>query len=132
MTIERRIRLIGGEKDEAGVLTATLRSEKCLITFAYRGRTIETEATDFFEALCNIRVRLEGDGLMPFCYGSSLNVFPSAMGRYMGLGLKACLLTIGKHAADLVEIFDDGPDVVPVSVARQREFFNEWLRGPRV
>lgn len=127
------IRLVGGEGNEAGVLTAT-GDDPCRISFAYRGRTIEAEASDFFEAFCSIRLKLESEGLLPFCYGGSLNVYPSGMARDMGLGLKAYKMEIGKHAQmqDLVEIFTAGPDVVPASVERQRAFWEEWLATPRV
>ena len=131
--IERRIRLVGGGPDEFGVLTASSRNADCLISFGYRGRTIEAAATDFFEALCKIRLHLEVEGLMPFCYGASLNVFPSSMARDMGMGLKAYRMTMGKQCqrSDAVEIFHEGPDIVPAPVSSHREFFEEWVRGPR-
>jgi len=51
----------------------------------------------------------------------------------MGRGLKAYKLALGKHAnrADLVDIFDEGTDVVPTDVDAQEQFFRDWLGSPR-
>ena len=70
---------------------------------------------------------------MPYCYGASLNVFPSAMARDMGQGLRAYKMTLGKHAkrTDLVGIFDEGTDIVPADVDAQEQFFRDWLELPR-
>ncbi|HEY9420610.1 MAG TPA: hypothetical protein VIW92_04285 [Thermoanaerobaculia bacterium] len=130
---EHKIFLIGGTDDESGVLRMQERGEDCHLEFTYRQRTIEASAADFFEAFCRIRLELEKEGLIPFCYGASLNVYPSGMGRDMGAGLKAYKMSIGKHAhtQDLVYIFSAGPDVIPAYVSRKREFFEEWLNTPR-
>jgi len=69
--------------------------------------------------------------LLPFCYGASLNVFPSGMSRDMGLGLKAYRLTKGHQAfnKDLVSIFDAGPDVIPSFVVNQKEYYEDWIES---
>src|SRR5262249_20140780 len=94
-----------------------------------RGRTIGAQASDYFEALCQVRQELERERLIPFCYGASLNVYPSGMARDMGAGLKAYRLTMGKQARsqDLVDIFAEGPDRIPAPVSAQREFFEQWI-----
>ncbi len=53
------------------------------------------------------------------------------MSRSIGAGLKAYRLTAGRQAltSDLVSIFDSGPDVIPSSVAKQKEYFNDWIRS---
>ncbi|MET4172984.1 hypothetical protein AB7645_39490 [Bradyrhizobium sp. 956_D2_N1_5] len=135
MDEQHNIALIGGSNDERAVITEyEIDPVVCKLTCTYRGKMIEAEAPDFFEALCLIRRQLEREGLIPFCYGASLNVYPSAMARDMGAGLKAYRMKKGVHArmADLVEIFDTGPDVTPASVDAQEEFFREWLAAPRV
>jgi len=40
-------------------------------------------------------------------------------------------LTQGKkpNRGDLVRIFGEGPDVIPASVAKQKEYFDEWLKS---
>jgi len=119
-----KIFLIGAEDEEFGILSASERDDTYHIEFAYRGRSITAEASDYFEALCQIRLELEKERLLPFCYGASLNVYPSEMARQMGGALKAYRLQRGKHARtqDLVDIFAEGPDVTPCFVSLQREF----------
>ena len=126
------IQLSGGTDNE----TATLVTEEqvdglCHVILHYRDRAVQASASDFFEALCLLRVQLEPQHLIPLCYGASLNVYPSGMTRDMGDGLFAYKLTPGRQAlrADLVGIFDVGPDVVPSSVADQERYFDAWLQS---
>ncbi len=85
----------------------------------------------YFRALCNIRTQLEVQKVQIECYGSSKNVYPSPMLESMGCGERAYRLAFGKHAmsADLVNIFDTGPDVVAATVREQREFYESWLQS---
>jgi hypothetical protein len=105
----------------------------CSLTLEFHGGQLMARSSDFFEALCQIRKRLEFAGWRPVCYGSSLNVYPSGMARDMGSGLKAYRLDLGHPAtmADLVSIFDTGPDVNPSSVEEQEKFFERWLQSLR-
>jgi hypothetical protein len=128
---EHIIHLIGGEDDETAIAICTARAGQCCIAFRFRGRVLEEDASDYFEALCRVRLRLEEEKLIPFCYGASLNVYPSGMARDMGAGMKAYRLTIGRQAKDLVGTFDEGADVIPATVARQREYFDEWLASKK-
>jgi hypothetical protein len=131
---EYGIFLIGGEDDEQGVLVLHEdRGDACRLSFRWRGRETEAAASDYFEAFCSIRRVLEREGLIPFCYAASLNVYPSSMARDMSGGLKAYRVSEGKHARadDLVFIFDEGPDVIPASVDIQRSFFEDWVASPR-
>lgn len=129
MAGEHKVSLEGGAANEQAVFVEQELGDNCVLTCAYRGKTISSEAPDFFEALCGIRQQLEVDGVIPLCYGASLNVFPSPMARGMGGGLKAYRLTLGvpARAADLVHIFGEGPDVDPASVEAQAKFYDGWL-----
>jgi hypothetical protein len=131
---EHRVFLIGGDDEETATLTETTVEGRCLLSCEYRGMVLEASASDFFKALCDIRLRLEADGLIPFCYGASLNVYPSGMARDMGLGRVGYKLTMGRYARkqDLVSIYAEGPDVIPATVVRQREYFDQWLASERV
>jgi hypothetical protein len=126
---DHTIYFIGGEDDESGVLTSLQNGEECTLSLAYRGRHISASARDFFEAFCEIRLQLEPEALIPFCYGASLNVYPSGMSRDMSKGLMAYRLVSGSQATreSLVRIFEHGHDVIPSSVANQKAFFAEWL-----
>ena len=131
---EYRIDLVGGASDESGTLSTHVDGRNCRLEFRYRGKTLDAEASDFFDAFCRIRLELEKQRLLPFCYGASLNVYPSGMSRSADAGLKAYRMKMQRHldSSDLVEIFSQGPDVIPASVSRQFEFFEDWLRTPKI
>jgi hypothetical protein len=131
---EHAIHLIGGDDDEEATVSCSPANGQCRIVFRYRDRTIEECATDYFKAFCQVRLRLEEEKLIPFCYGASLNVYPSGMCRDMSAGMKAYRMTIGKQVdpkKDLVSIFAEGPDVIPASVTLQKEHFDDWLRSKK-
>ena len=125
--------LIGGEDDERGTLLEHEVGDRCSLRLIWREREASAIADDFFDALCAIRLELEVEGLLLFCYGASLNVYPSGIARSMAMGKMAYRMQAGKHArtADLVDIFSEGPDVTPATVAQQREFFNDWVSSDR-
>jgi hypothetical protein len=129
MDEQHAVFLIGGADDEQAVFTLSEKGDLCRLKCEYRNKAVECSAPDFFQALCDVREHLASDGLIPFCYGASLNVYPSGMARSMGYALKAYRLAQGKQARtiDLVEIFAEGPDVIPASVGAQQQFFDEWL-----
>jgi hypothetical protein len=133
MDERHRVYLIGGNDDETAIFTLFDEGEHCRLRCEYRDKAVESTATDFFQALCNVRSLLAKDSLIPFCYGASLDVYPSGMARDMGRGLRAYKLAVGRHAKidNLVEIFAEGPDVIPASVAAQEEFYHGWLASPR-
>lgn len=115
------VRLVSQMKGEAEglfILGEHEYGDHVTLTFQYPGGEVTSEASDYFEALCEIRNRLESDGWRPLCYGSSRNVYPSGMCRDMELGLKAYKMQLGRRAllANLVKIIDVGPDVEPSSV----------------
>lgn len=84
---------------------------------------------DHFGAFELLRSRLWSQGLVPLCYAASRNVYPSGMTRQMGGGRMAYRVTFGKQALskDLVDIFDRGPDIDPVTPEEQRAFFEQWI-----
>jgi hypothetical protein len=125
------IHLIGGPDDASATLITSTKNQLCHIDFFYDGRSIQASATDYFEALCEIRKQLESENLIPFCYGASLNVYPSGMCRDMGSGLKAYKFKLGQKPtlSDLVNIFDSGFDVIPSYVSKQKEYFQECWKA---
>lgn len=70
-----RARLIGGKEDEQIHFRASGTYPKCRLRGRYRDQVIDVTATDFFQALCQIREVLAACRLYPQCYGSSLNVY---------------------------------------------------------
>ena len=103
--------------------------DNCNLVLRYGSRETTAAEDDYFEAMCSIRLILENDGLYPCCYGASRSAYPSSMSRSMGSGLQVYKLQLGEPAKmiDLVSIFAEGPDVEPVTVSKQRTFYQEWL-----
>ena len=107
-------------------------SDEVLLRLKSRDLVLEArEQRGYFQALCSLRNQLEARGLLMVCYGAIENVFPSPMIEAMGYGEKAYQLTLGKPALmqDLVSIFDSRDDLIPVTVQKQREFYDKWLRS---
>jgi len=126
------LNVVGGEDDEQILIVQSGDGGNCRLTCTVRGETHHAEASDYFAAFQRIRQRaLEPKGLIPFCYGASLKVWPSGMSRDMGRGLRAYKMEIGTPATELVRIFDEGPDIVPASVAMQEEFSRDWIESLR-
>jgi hypothetical protein len=132
-THEFVVHLIGSKDDETATVSCIQVDTVCRLSLRYRDQVLHGEGSDFFAAFCDLRQKLEKPGLIPFCYGASLNVYPSGMGRDMGQGMLAYRLTKGVKPSrkDLVRIFDAGPDVIPASVSLQKEFFDDWLASVR-
>lgn len=128
------VRLVSGAGEEAKggfTLERDDLQDRCrLILLSPLGEFAGTE-WNYFHALCQIRRQLEETGWRPVCYGSSRNAYPSGMCCDMGQGLQAYRMTMGRPALleDLVQIFDSGPDVLPVSVEEQDAFHEDWLRS---
>jgi hypothetical protein len=133
MSVERyRVRLVsqsGTVSEGVFVVDEDSVADDCRLAFHYAGGDVVAQSPDYFEAMCEIRSRLDAAGWRPDCFGSSRNVYPSNMCRDMGRGLKAYKLHLGRPAEirDLVSIFESGPDVDPASVEDQRQFFECWL-----
>ncbi len=104
--------------------------DACRLTCVARGETFQADESDYFEALRKVRRRfLEPKGIIPLCYGASLNVWPSGMSRDMGRGLKAYKFERGAPATELVYIFDEGQDVVPSLVKQQEDGAQDWFKS---
>jgi len=100
----------------------------CKLTLAFDQTNLSAISSDFFDALVQIRRRLEKQGLVPFCYGASRLVYPSDMSRTVANGLMAMRYESGQRCKEeLVFIFHSGPDVEACSVAEQREFRQRWI-----
>ena len=101
----------------------------CVVELRFAERTISGKSGDFFDALVQVRKTMEKENVLLLVYGASKNVWPSAMARSMGAGLRAYKMTMGRQAltTDLVEIFAPGPDVQPCTVAEQEKYKDEWF-----
>jgi hypothetical protein len=105
----------------------------CKLTLSIAGETMSATSSDFFDALVQLRRRLESNQLLPVCYGASRDVYPTDLSRAVAQGLMAPRWEKGKRTPDdLVFIFHTGPDVQPVSVAEQREVHQRWVSDQAV
>jgi hypothetical protein len=123
-----KVHLLGGEKGEVGTFFAERDGDLYTVTFKYRDKEVNAKESDCFTAFSLIRIYLVEEGLTPFCYGVSLNVYVSEEMRQTGHGLVGLRLYPRKqsHPRHMVRIFDDGPDVIPASLEDQEAFYEEW------
>lgn len=123
--------LVGGVEGEKLTFHVERVGSSCRLRCSVRGQEFIADERDFFETLLAIRRRyLEPEGFIPFCYGASLNAWPSGMARDMGSGLFVYLMVVGQPATNpTVNIFDASEDVIPSLVKDQEEFAQEWRRA---
>jgi hypothetical protein len=97
----------------------------------YNDETFESSAENYFDALINLREKLEKKSIQILCRGANKNVYPSAMQLNMGTGRNAYMLTMHKQARqqDVVDIFEFSKIDECVSVLEQSEFFNLWAES---
>ncbi len=106
---------------------------KYQLTLRWAGGELQSMEGDYFEAFCRIREQLAEQKLMPMCYGASRQIVISGMGRDMAAGLRVYKVQLGEQAQikDLVDLFETGEDVEPVSVAEQEAFQKQWYASLR-
>ncbi|EHP41025.1 hypothetical protein OR16_22423 [Cupriavidus basilensis OR16] len=125
-------KLVGGDEDEQIHFRASGTYPKCRLQGRYRDQTIDVTATDFFQALCQIREVLAGDGLYPQCHGSSLNVYSVGRPHKVDDGLRAYRLSMGRDVTpfDMVAVFDAcEASVLPATVREQHDYYWQWLQS---
>ena len=118
---------------DGAIIPAILaRKEKdptCWLQLVGDGINESSTSTDYFESFTIIRRRLAKRRIFPLCYAVSRNVWPSGMARDMAEGLAAYKLKMGSPGEEMVHIFDQGPDVDPVTPEEQKAFSEAWLKS---
>jgi len=101
----------------------------CRLELMCLGQTVEGVATDWFQALIEIRKQIEPGGVRLHIWGASRDVWPSGMSRQMGLGRSAYRMQLGRPSEkkDLVSVFATGPEIEPSTITEQEKFKDEWL-----
>lgn len=87
------------------------------------------EGSDYFEALQQLRQRLERNQIELLCAGSKREVWPSAMSRQMGGGLKAYICNMGHQSKEIVNIFEADELMQYCSVEEQAEYHKNWFES---
>ena len=109
-------------------------SERYRVTLKYAERVVSDESDiGFFDALRKLRLFLEQDECLPWCFGASEDVYPSPMQESMGPAILAYRTQLGQQASseDIVNIFDADASVKPATVEQQRLFHQKWLQSLR-
>lgn len=86
------------------------------------------KATDYFEALSQIRTKLEAKGIRLLCWGAGRNVWPSHMQRDMGTGIEAHELLEDGRSGPERWIFDYAPPEMIATVAEHKRYAEQWLQ----
>ena len=94
-------------------------------------QSYQSRAHTYFDALNEIRKRLETDKKYPICFGTCENVYPSGMQLDMGVGRLAYKQTLGKQAVliDIVDIFNSDDSCIPTSIEAQKVFHEKWIQS---
>ena len=114
-----------GSKVKAKVDWESVEYGECRVQIDCQGRVSEGRRTDYFDALEEARLPFEADGYRLLCYGASLNVFPSGMGRSCALGMESYQFREKGPKGSKI-IFKTGKDVIPATVKEQRLFHLKW------
>lgn len=105
--------------------------EMVLLEVTLLGETMCYKADNFFFALQELRKQLEEKNIQILCNGASEDVYPSPMQLSMGCGRKAYKNHLRKQAknSDIVDIFGYDVNLNFVTIDKQQEFHNNWLKS---
>ena len=122
--------LVNGDEHKTNIYLYE-KKESYQIKFELDNVIIWSEGENYFDALINLRKKLEVDNIMLLCKGCSRNVYPSPMILSMGDAIEAYELSIGKqaHTSDLVNIFEPCRHDEYASIEEQYIFFEMWRKG---
>lgn len=107
--------------------------EKYRVKFEWENCIIWGEGENYFEALIDLKKKLEVKDMKLLCKGCSKYVYPSPMILSMGDAIEAYELEIGKQActSDLVNIFEPCKYDEYASVEEQYRFYETWSKSRR-
>lgn len=120
------IELLVGEKRIKATITHEFidtevgLSGDCQLTLKCGEKRMIVVDDDFFNALIQIRERLEPQGVLFNIYGASLNVWVSGMSASMSAGLVG--YKFENDDKTTVNIFNTGDDVIPSTISVQRDY----------
>jgi hypothetical protein len=90
--------------------------------------TLEIRGRDIFDALQQLRLKLEPIGWYPLCNGARVDCYPSGMARDMGGAQAVYVLTIGKSGKPpLVGTLEPAARDNVGTVTEQDAYFRRWL-----
>ena len=103
----------------------------CRISFENGNDTLSSAAENYWDALIELRKKLEAQNIKLFCKGCAKNVYPSPMILDMGDARRVYKLTLGQHASmkDLVFIFAPCDPDEYATIKEQETFYKTWIKG---
>jgi hypothetical protein len=107
---------------------------KLKLTFNIDNKLIveESDATDFFSGLLEIREKLDAKKIYVGCTGARKDFYPSRMAIQMSDGRVGYLLEPGKGSKTKAKTFDKFEDThLLATVDEQRIFFTDWCNSFR-
>ena len=119
-----------GAKVDAKVEWEAVKYWECRVSIDCDGKVSGGRRIDYFDALEEARLPFEAEGYRLLCYGASLNVFPSGMGRSCGLRMESYQFREKGPKGSKI-IFETGQDVIPATVKEQRLFHLKWSNKNR-
>ena len=108
------------------------KGDEVSVKLFFNNREITENAYTFWDALIKLRLQLEKENILIKCFGSCENVYPSAMALDMGNGQLAYKMKLKepiKSKNALVDIFAYDDSIIPVTVAVQEAFYNDWIKS---
>lgn len=102
------------------------------------GKNWSAQGPDLFDAFCDIRRRLEREGVKICVSGARVDAYPSGMSREMGGGQMVYLWKSGRFRSllqalisrpKLVYIFSPAPCDLVGTVDEQKSYFDRWVSG---
>ena len=117
-----------GSKVKAKVDWESVKYGECRVQINCDGKVSEGRRIDYFDALEEARLPFEAEGYRLLCYGASLNVFPSGMGRSCTLGIESYQFKKKGPKGSKI-IFESGKAVIPATIKEQRLFFLKCSKG---
>jgi len=136
MEIEKKVVKLMG--DNSVEITAELiikedipeNVDMIILELLINGESIQGQSDNMFDALKELRKKLENKRIQIICNGAARNVYPSAMQFSMGGTRKAYKLYKGEQARmkDMVDIFEIEDGLEFVNINEQLKFFDEWIK----
>lgn len=110
------------------------REEIYQIELKMNDSSFSAEGENYFDALINLRKKLELKNIKILCKGCSKFVYPSPMILNMGDAIQAYELVLGEqaHSKDIVNIFEPCRYDEYATIDEQYAYYEKWIESRKV
>jgi len=127
MKKEKSIKILINTEIDFALFSFFESDNRFVILFEFKDIFIEVNDIYPFFALVKLREQLEKMKIFLLCKGSRIDVYPSGMSA---IGFFAYQTEFGKHATQLVSIWEEELDVeVIATVKTQKQYHQKWLES---